>query len=122
MKILDAGHIYSLDNYDGNPGDKQPLIFMKRYGDNFPFNNNSFSGTNCQEVLRVLIDRCEYLYKQKPCLETESIIGLLKTSLLLFESRAARLHGLSIDLDNNTLNNTCKICGHVTCEHKKESQ
>jgi len=120
MRIIDAGHMYSLDTYDSDTKDKQVITFMKRYGDNFPFNQNSYPGTNCQEVLRVLIDRCEYLYKQKPCLETESIIGLLKTSLLLFESRAARLHGLALNLDNNTLNDTCKTCGHVVCEHKND--
>lgn len=120
MKILDAGHIYSLETYDDphNRAMTQTIQFMKRHGEGFPFNHDSHSGTNCQEVLRVLIDRCEFLYKQKPCLETESIIGLLKTSLMLFEVRAARLHNLPINLDFNTLNDTCDKCGHIVCEHR----
>ena len=80
MKILDAGHIYSLDSLDGNL--EQTLTFVKREGEKFPFNSGSHAGTNCQEVLRVLIDRSEYLQKQKPCAETECIISSLKTALL----------------------------------------
>lgn len=120
MKILDAGHRYLIEEYDlkNDIRSGQIIQFMKRSGENFPFNSSSEQGTNCQEVLRVLIDRCEYLYKQKPCLETESIIGLLKTALMLFESRAARLHKLPINLDFNTLNDTCKECGHIVCEHE----
>jgi hypothetical protein len=122
MKILDAGHEYELDVYDGDQYTAyQTITFMKREGEGFPFNNSFYPGTNCQEVLRVLIDRCEYLQKQKPCLETESIIGMLKTSLMLFEIRAARLHKLSINLDYNTLNDTCKECGHIVCDHRSKA-
>lgn len=120
MRIVDAGHIYTLDNLDTTPDEpKQKLIFVKRYGENFPFNDFSFSGTNCQEVLRALIDRSEYLQKQKPCAETESIIGLLRSALLLFELRAARHHGTTLDLrDTQELMHgpTCKTCGHIRCK------
>ena len=120
MKILDAGHSYLVDGYDG--GKPQYITFMKRTGKGFPFNDDvKYGGTNCQEVLRVLIDRTEYLMKQKPCAETEAIIGLLKTSLLLFETRAARKHGLELNLDYNTLSNEpCKTCGHLVCDHSKK--
>ncbi len=122
MKIIDAGHIYTLENYDGNKDNRQKLAFMKRFGDKFPFNDFAHDGTNCQEVLRALIDRCEYLQKQKPCAETECIIGSLRNALLLFELRAAREHGLNLKLESTQglMNaSTCKECGHVTCNHKE---
>lgn len=116
MKILDAGHSYLLDSLDG--GESVQLVFVKRCGENFPFNLGSHPGTNCQEVLRALIDRCEYLNRQKPCAETEAAIGCLRSALLHFEARAARRHGRSLDLESTqALVNavTCAKCGHVGC-------
>ncbi len=55
MKILDAGHVYFLENYDTDKPNNQPLVFMKRESKDFPFNKGSFPGTNCQEVLRALM-------------------------------------------------------------------
>ncbi len=121
MKIIDAGHQYELDCLDGP--DKQLLTFVKRMGDKFPFNTSAYSGTNCQEVLRVLIDRTEYLQKQKPCAETESIIGLLRSALLLFELRAARQHNKTLSLfSTNELisEKPCKECGHIKCQQHRE--
>lgn len=121
MKILDAGHKYTLESYDG--GTPTTLTFMKREGENFPFNSGHYGGTNCQEVLRALIDRSQYLQKQKPCAETEAIVASLQTALMLFELRAARLHGISLelkDLDELVRVLPCNICGHSKCECKNE--
>lgn len=121
MKILDAGHKYVVDGLDG--GSPQIIIFVKRDGDNFPFNFGHYSGTNCQEVLRVLIDRTEYLLKQKPCAETEAALGCLKTALLLYELRAARRHEHFLDLysvDELMYGLPCKECGHIKCEVHSE--
>ncbi len=118
MKIKDCGHVYTLDALDG--GAEQEIRFVKRVGDGFPFNHApAYGGTNCQEVLRVLIDRVDYLQRQKPCAESESISALLKTALMLFESRAARLHGHTLelrDLMECVSSTTCSTCGHVKCE------
>jgi hypothetical protein len=122
MKILDAGHDYLLDSLDD--GIRQRLTFVKREGPGFPFNNGSYPGTNCQEVLRALIERTEYLNRQIACAETEAAIGLLKSALLLFEIRAARRHERHLDLtDLKDLSSfpTCEKCGHIQCEgHTKE--
>ncbi len=118
MKVKEPGHIYELASLDG--GKKQRLKFVKRVGKNYPFNElPEHPGTNCQEVLRVLIDRCEYLNTQKACAETESIISLLKTALLLFELRAARHHDRQLDLTTmqELLVDGCDICGHIGCKH-----
>lgn len=116
MKILDAGHAYELDSLDG--GSPIDLWFVKREGENFPFNSGNRPGTNCQEVLRALIDRCRYLNNQKPCAETEAIIGCLETALLLFELRAARRHGRTLclqQLQELMCARVCKKCLHVGC-------
>jgi len=116
MKILDAGHEYELDCLDGDL--KQIIVFVKREGQKFPFNIGKHAGTNCQEVLRALIDRTEYLQKQQPCAETECIISSLKTALLLFELRAAREHGMSLKLRHTEelMWGFCAKCGHLTCK------
>lgn len=118
MHIYDAGHHYGLTGYDG--GSYQEIVFMKREGDNFPFNTSSNGGTNCQEVLRVLIDRTRYLYNQKPCAETEAALHALEAALMFYEMRAARLHGRSLDLRSPAdlvWMTTCKKCGHIGCEN-----
>ena len=117
MKILDAGHKYEVDALDG--GEPQVIQFVKRCGEGFPFNASESGGTNCQEVLRILIDRVDYLQRQKPCAESEAISSLLKTALLLFEVRAARNHGHTLamgDLMQCVREKPCGKCGHVGCE------
>ena len=123
MKIIDAGHTYDLDCLDGDA--IQRLFFVKREGAGYPFNSGHRSGTNCQEVIRALIDRTEYLNRQIPCAETESAAALLRAALLLFELRAARNHNRHLDCKSTqTLvsGETCKLCGHIGCsgEHKEK--
>lgn len=117
MKILDAGHVYKLDSIDG--GEPQSITFVKREGDNFPFNEGAHPGTNCQEVLRALIDRTEYLLRQKPCAETESAAYCLRAALTFYELRAARRHKRFLDLESTQsllCAVVCQKCKHVGCE------
>ncbi len=116
MKILDAGHVYRLDCIDGDQS--QLLTFVKREGERFPFNEGHHPGTNCQEVLRALIDRTEYLNHQRPCAETEAAAANMRSALLLFELRAARCHDRTLDLSaTQDLMSAvpCKNCKHVGC-------
>lgn len=117
MRVVDAGHSYLLDKLDGDGF--VGLDFVKREGEGFPFNIGNKSGTNCQEVLRALIDRSQYLNKQMPCAETEAIIGCLQSALLLFELRAARRHNRHLTLPGLVyLSNspTCQDCLHIGCK------
>ena len=91
MKIIHPGHYYLLDSLDG--GHPAPLIFVKRQGSKYPGNYESHPGTNMQEVLRALIERCQYVYNQIPNHETEFVIHELRLSILLLEERAAKRHG-----------------------------
>ena len=117
MRVLDAGHLYELASLDG--GDVRILRFVKRMGPKYPGNDWAYGGTTSQEVLRALIDRARYLNAQIPCAETEAIIGNLQTALLLFEIRAARVHGRPLDLpslrDFERLV-PCAHCLHVECK------
>lgn len=96
MQVLDPGHDYLVDNYDGIG--VQRRTFMKRIGPGYPFNEGiPYKGTNIQEELRVLIDRMEYLQRQNEEMgihdpENKQIIENLKNSFWLLEKRAARHH------------------------------
>lgn len=116
MEIIDPGHKFLLEGYDG--GEPQMLVFMKREGAGYPFNVGHHSGTNCQEVIRALIERVKYLQHQVACDENEQIIQLLRESLRLFEKRAARRRGQTLPhsvREDFELLPTCTKCGHIAC-------
>jgi hypothetical protein len=117
MKVVDPGHSYLLDSYDG--GDPQALRFMKRIGENYPHNvAPPYPGTNCQEVLRALIDRVEYLDWQIPHPQNEVILGGLRDALTAFEVRAAERHGRELILVTTIEHEpSCPACGHINCVH-----
>jgi hypothetical protein len=123
MKELEPGHIYSVEEYDSLIYDfKQQLSFMKRIGKKFPNNiAPPHSGTNCQEVLRILIFRTQYLDNQKPCLANKLIIHNLRETIRLFENRALEeknLPKVNWPLEIETIP-SCKTCGHIyphTCK------
>jgi hypothetical protein len=116
MKVIDPGHEYELDSLDGDL--PQKLVFVKREGAGYPGNVGAHPGTNLQEVLRALIERCHYLDNQIPCPETTLVLGLLQSALYLLEARAARRHGRILDAPLGELENPrskCSQCGHVGC-------
>jgi hypothetical protein len=125
MRELDPGHSYLLDRYDvdsTNVFDR--LVFFKRVGKGYPGNKPpANSGTNCQEVLRALIKRVVYLNGQGSCPQNIRIIECLRTSLYLFEYRAAqrkdklveffRMPNVRSDLVGIEDIPTCETCGHI---------
>ncbi len=121
MKTLDPGHHYHLEVYDKGH-DHEDLMFMKRIGEKYPGNTGpTHGGTNCQEVLRVLIDRLLYLNNQIPCAETEICVGHARHMILLLEMRAKRMKGkhLPVPLGQEIEKYpTCKVCGHILCDEK----
>lgn len=96
MYVIDPGHRYLLDCLDGPT--TEHIRFVKRVGLKYPGNEGAHPGTTTQEVLRALINRSEYVNRQEPCLESEQVIGLLKTALVLLEIRASRKKGLRLHL------------------------
>ena len=118
MKVLDPGHLYELDNYmpTGKPTKlKMVMQFVKKVGGNFPGNElPEFLGTNCQEPIRVIIDRVKYVNNQKPHPLNTEIIYALRSALENFEVRAAELKGVSFVVEGNIEDmEPCPSCGHV---------
>src|SRR6266403_40383 len=98
MRVIDPGHHYELTNLDVGLEvyNFSDIVFVKREGVGYPGNVGHHSGTNCQEVLRVLIDRVKYLDNQIPDDNNETILGFLRLAVFNFEERAARRHGRKI--------------------------
>jgi hypothetical protein len=122
MKLLDAGHSYLVDSYDG--GASQKIDFMKREGELYPGNVGSHPGTNCQELIRVLIDRMKYLDKQIRYPGNTTMIARQRECLYIFEDRAAQRHGrwgmFQVGMGIQGLDKIeelipCETCGHTFC-------
>lgn len=118
----DRGHTFYLEHLDGGQRNLSRLRFVKRMGPRYPGNTSAYEGTTSQEVLRALIARARYVYRQRPCWETRLSVWLYRTAIWLYEHRAARVHKRKLSLRTlpsiETLR-TCGTCGHVQClEHE----
>ena len=122
MKILDAGHRYWLDLLDIEGDQRQGaemLTFVKRQGPRYPGNSSYYPGTNCQEVLRALIDRVKHLNGQAADEHNAPILRSLREALWLFESRAAMRYGRKLpaldEFEAIEAEATCPLCAHIRC-------
>lgn len=86
MEVVDPGHSYILHNLGGG---KQQLEFIKKSNGCIEHEEER-DGVLVQEVLRVLVDRMEYLQTLQPCTETNCVIERLQDSIVLMEERAWR--------------------------------
>lgn len=114
MKVLDPGHLYSLETLDGK--ELSVLRFVKREGSKYPDNVGSYPGTTMQEVLRALVDRAKYVNHQTPAWETRLAVHLMTWVIWLFERRAAKRHRRPTpSLRAVMCDATCSGCLHVGC-------
>ena len=125
MQIIDPGHFYVLNQLDDDG--TQLLRFVKRVGEGYPGNEGlPYAGVQMQEVLRVLIDRLQYVCLQAEKLEDHAsvetdteCIRLLRICLWELETRAARRHGRELhnrpDIEHDPV---CDGCGHIGCDRK----
>jgi hypothetical protein len=103
MKALTPGHRYELDDFE-NAG-RQVLQFIHKepeplapdphpgpgrvpWGQNLNLRTVS-DGTTNEEVLRMLIDRMQFLQSKFPCRENALVITKLEESLMWLEKRTA---------------------------------
>ncbi len=115
MRILNAGHRYSLKHLDGSG--EEIVQFVKREGEGYPRNVGHCEGTTTQEVMRMTIDRAAYVNAQIPCWQTKVSIWLMSGIVWLYEHRAAKRHGRKAPgLYEAVFGETCAECGHVGCE------
>lgn len=92
MKILTPGHKYELANFEQDlPELNQHLQFIEKV----PSTEGSIElktvndGTTNEDVLRVLIDRMQFLQSKFPCRENAIVITKLEESLMWLEKRTA---------------------------------
>lgn len=91
MKVLTPGHKYALANH-ADPGACQIIQFIEKEPD--PMNPGGLAlvndGTTNEELLRVLIDRLQFLNQKMPCRENSIAITHCEDALLRLESRTAQ--------------------------------
>jgi hypothetical protein len=97
MKVLREGHRYELANFEKKDEagqilqfiEKEPVIKRTEEGDPIITGEliTVFDGTTNEEVIEVLIDRLNALYKKFPSRETAIAITHLETALLWLEKR-----------------------------------
>lgn len=93
MKVLTPGHNYELANFEADlPELNQRIQFIEKTQDpNGPTGQllTVNDGTTNEEVLRVLIDRMQFLQAKFPCRENAIVITKLEESLMWLEKRTA---------------------------------
>jgi hypothetical protein len=85
MKVIDQGHLYELEGFEGTP---QTISFIKK--ESIPGSSDLktiHDGTTNEEVIKVLIDRLAFLETKFPCKENRYAIDDLKSALFCLELR-----------------------------------
>lgn len=94
MKILTEGHKYELDHFE-NFGLEGVPVETLQFIEKVPISDGSTElitvndGTTNEEVLKVLIDRMQYLQAKFPCKENAIVITKLEESLIWLNKRTA---------------------------------
>lgn len=97
MKVLIEGHRYLLDSFEGS--NTQGIQFIQKV----PCSENSHElrtendGTTNEEVLKMLIDRMNYLQNKAPCRENAIAITHIETALLWLEERTRRRKAKNVE-------------------------
>lgn len=102
MKIITPGHKYELDHFEnyGLPGcSVQTLQFIEKtpIAEGAKELRTINDGTTNEEVLRVLIDRLNYLQGKFPCRENAIVITKLEESLMWLNHRTAQRQARGVE-------------------------
>ncbi len=90
MKVITAGHKYELENFEAKDQPGQVIQFIEKSpapGQTIGVLTTVNDGTTNEEVLKMLIDRCQSLYDKFPSEETACSISHLKSALYAQQSR-----------------------------------
>ncbi len=93
MRVIDPGHVYELENYRAEEAvsqglERQRISFVKRRVPADPGRVDLRDGTNCQELLKVLINRVLFLDQEARHPMNRVLLLCLRRALVLFETRA----------------------------------
>jgi len=83
MQVVEEGHIYLLDSYEDTF--PQEIRFISKKDGQMVHD-----GCTNEELLRVLIDRMQYLNFKMPCLDNIVVIGDLVSALKTLEHRTLK--------------------------------
>ena len=87
MKVITPGHRYELQCFE-HPEDARILQFIEKTSEPGSDQLTTVNdGTTNEEVLRVLIDRMQFLQAKFPCRENAIVITKLEESLMWLEKR-----------------------------------
>ena len=89
MQVITTGHKYALANFEG--GIEQVLQFIEKVptAEGSKELRTVNDGTTNEEVLKVLIDRLQYLNGKFPCRENAIVITKLEESLMWLNKRTS---------------------------------
>ena len=114
-KVHVPGHRYAvLRQY--NEGYEQ-ISFPMRHSDPFTSHVNTFPGTTVQAILRVCIDRLQYMGRHGERKLHKGVVGLLTLALWIMEYRAAKQKGKAYpySLQFALRSPVCPVCGKTSC-------
>ncbi len=95
MKVITKGHKYELSNFEPNlpdaPQQDQTIQFIEKLPNALDQTklDTVNNGTTNEEVLKMLINRMNYLQDKFPCRENAIVITHLEESLMWLEKRTA---------------------------------
>lgn len=91
MKILTPGHKYELENFENPSAPGQVIQFIEKVPS--PHGGTDLTtvhdGTTNEDLLRMLIDRMNFLQAKFPCRENAIAITHFETGFLWLEKRTA---------------------------------
>ena len=100
MHIITTGHKYELASFEGGPAQSLQFIEKVPTAEGSKELRTVNDGTTNEEVLRVLIDRLNYLQGKFPCRENAIVITKLKESLLWLNHRTAQRQARGVEGKN----------------------
>lgn len=91
MKVITPGHLYALNDFSGHSIQNTLQFIQKEQDPNGPTGQlkTVMNGTTNEEVLRVLIDRLQFLNGKFPCRENSVALTHIETALLWLDHRTA---------------------------------
>lgn len=90
MKVLEAGHVYVVEQVEPKAELQPQIIRFIRRSSKLITHPYEQEGTITQEILRVAIDRTKYLDAIQTCIENQDTLYHLRSALLNYEARAYR--------------------------------